>query len=178
LDGSDLSPLLSDRGDPFARHQPLFWLLPASGPAAAIRDGRYSLVAYRNYEFPKDRERMAVLRRQIEATLRKNGRLEQEIRGSTLEKQMFEGFRDKEAEQLRGQFILLNMFNESWIPAIKSGTYGRYELFDLAQDSGQQNDVSKRHPEIVDRLARQLLELNASVMADAPDWSADPGRRR
>ena len=70
---------------------------------------------------------MAALRKQIEQVLRRNGTLEVEIRGSTLDKQMFEGFKDKEAEQLRGQFILLNMFSESWIPAIKSGTYGRYE---------------------------------------------------
>jgi hypothetical protein len=35
------------------------------------------------------------------------------------------------------------MFNESRIPAIKAGTYGRYELFDNAQDSGQTQDVSK-----------------------------------
>ncbi len=54
LDGSDLSPLLTGRQDEFVRHQPLFWLLPASGPAVAIRDGRYSLVAHRDYEFPKD----------------------------------------------------------------------------------------------------------------------------
>ena len=91
---------------------------------------------------------------------------------------MFEGFKDKEAERLRGQFILLNMFNESWIPAIKAGTYGRYELFDLAQDPGQTKDVSKQHPEIVAKLKQQLLDINASVMGDAPDWSADAAGSR
>ncbi len=116
---------------------------------------------------------MAALRQQIEETLRKNGTLEDEIRGSTLDKQMFEGFKDKEAEQLRGKFILLNMFNESWIPAIKAGTYGRYELFDMAQDSGQTQDVSKQHPDIVAKLKQQLQEINQSVMADAPDWGRD-----
>jgi len=170
LDGSDLSPLLTSRADQFTRHQPLFWLLPASGPAVAIRDGNYSLVASRNYEFPKDRETMAALRKQIEETLRKNGTLDEEIRGSTLQKQMFEGFKDKEAEKLRGRYVRLNMFQESWIPAIKAGTYGRFELFDMARDSGQKTDVSKQHPEIVARLKKQLLEINASVMADAPDW--------
>lgn len=170
LDGSDLSSLLLGRKHAFVRHQPLFWLLPASAPAVAIRDGRYSLVAHRDYEFPKDRERMAALRKQIEQVLRRNGTLEDEIRGSTLDKQMFEGFRDKEAEQLRGQFILLNMFSESWITAIKAGTYGRNELFDMAQDPGQTKDVSKHHPGIVARLNQQLLDINASVIADAPDW--------
>ncbi len=118
------------------------------------------------------------LRQQIEATLRKNGTLAEETHGSTLDKQMFEGFKDKEAEKLRGQFILLNMFNESWIPAIMAGTYGRYELFDMARDSGQTKDVSKQHPEIVAKLRQQLLEINASVMADAPDWSAETAGRR
>ena len=177
LDGSDLSPLLTGRKDAFVRHQPLFWLLPASGPAVAIRDGQYSLVAQRAYDFPRDTATMAALRQQIEETLRKNGTLEDEIRGSTLDKQMFEGFKDKEAEQLRGKFILLNMFNESWIPAIKAGTYGRYELFDMAQDSGQKQDVSKQHPDIVAKLKEQMQEINQSVMADAPDWgSAEKAR--
>jgi hypothetical protein len=113
---------------------------------------------------------MAALRKQIEDTLRKNGTYEREIRGSTLAKQMFEGFDDREAEKLRGEFIRLNMFNESWIPSIKTGTYGRFELFDMTKDSGQTTDVSRQHPVIYDRLKKQLLEINASVMADAPDW--------
>ena len=116
---------------------------------------------------------MIALRRQIKETLRKNGTLEHEIRGSTLDKQIFEGFKDKEAEKLRGQYIRLNMFNESWIPAIKTGTYGRFELFDLTADPSQKADVSKQHPEVFARLKQQLLEVNASVMADAPDWSVE-----
>ncbi len=170
LDGSDLSALLTNRDSEFVRHQPLFWLLPAAEPAVAIRDGDYSLVGYRDYEFPKDKEAMAVLMRQIEKTLRKNGTFEQEIRGSTLQKQMFEGFKYKEAERLRGQYIRLKMFNESWIPSIKSGTYGRLELFDMAQDSGQKMDISRQHPDIVARLRGELLKINASVVADAPEW--------
>jgi hypothetical protein len=136
-----------------------------------MRDGQYSLVAHRAYDFPKDTATMAALRRQIEQTLRQNGTLENEIRGTTLDKQIFEGFKDKEAEQLRGKFILLNMFNESWIPAIKAGTYGRYELFDMAHDPGQTRDISKRHPDLVAKLKRQLQKNIQNVMADAPDWS-------
>jgi len=152
LDGSDISPLLRGRVDEFTRRQPLFWLLPASAPAVAIRDGDYSLVAYRNYSLPKDQERMTALMRQIEETLRENGTFEEEIRGSTLQQQMFEGFKDKEAEKLRGQYIRLNMFQESWIPAIKAGSYTRFQLFDLAKDPGQKKDISGRFPKVVARL--------------------------
>ncbi len=83
---------------------------------------------------------------------------------------MFEGFKDKEAEKLRGQYIRLNMFQESGIPAIKAGAYTRFQLFDLARDPGQQTDVSTRFPKIVARLRKKLLGINASVMADAHDW--------
>jgi len=170
LDGSDLSPLLIGRAHEFTRHQSLFWLLPASAPAVAIRDGHYSLVGYCDYEFPKDREKMTALMRQIEETLRKNGTLEEEIRGSTLQEQMFEGFKNEEAEKLRGQYVRLNMFQESWIPSIKSGSYGRFELFDLSTDPGQQKDLSSQLPNVLARLKKKLLEINASVMADAQDW--------
>jgi hypothetical protein len=116
---------------------------------------------------------MASLMTQIEETLRKNGTLLQELRGSTLQKQMFEGFKDKEAERLRGQYIRLNMFNESWIPSIKSGGYTRFQLFDLSKDLAQKEDLSKQLPDVAERLKKMLLQLNASVMADAPDWSTE-----
>jgi hypothetical protein len=62
------------------------------------------------------------------------------------------------------------MFQESWIPSIKSGNYGRFELFDLAKDPGQQTDLSAQLPDVLARLKKKLLEINASVMADAPEW--------
>lgn len=50
LDGSDLTPLLTPGSAKFARHQPLFWHLQRSRPIVAMRDGRFSLVAERDYE--------------------------------------------------------------------------------------------------------------------------------
>jgi hypothetical protein len=113
---------------------------------------------------------MTALMKQIVETLRNNDTLEEEIRGSTLQEQMFEGFKDKEAEKLRGQYVRLNMFQESWIPTIKAGAYMRFQLFDLTKDPGQQTDVSTEFPNVVARLKKKLLEINASVMADAPEW--------
>ena len=174
LDGSDLSPLLRGESDKFSRHQPLLWLLPTNAGAIALREGKYSLVGYRSYELPKDKQAMASIRKQIEEILRKDGSLEEEIRGSTLQKQLFEGFKNREAEKLRGKYVRLNMFSETWIPAIKAGGYGRFQLFDLEKDPSQKTEVSGRHPEIFTRLKKQLMKINASIMADAPDWSKQP----
>lgn len=113
---------------------------------------------------------MTALMEQIEETLRRNGTFEEEIRGSTLRQQIFEGFKDKEAEKLRGQYIRLNMFQESWIPAIKAGGYTRFQLFDLAKDPGQKTNIADRFPNIVGRLKKKLLEISAGVMAEACDW--------
>ena len=77
---------------------------------------------------------MTALRRQIKDILLKTVTLDDEIRGSTFDQQMFEGFKDKQAEKLRGQYVRLNMFQEAWIPAIKAGSYTEFELFDLTAD--------------------------------------------
>ncbi len=50
LDGSDLTPILTDDASAFVRHQPLFWHLQKSRPIVAMRDGDFSLVAFPNYE--------------------------------------------------------------------------------------------------------------------------------
>ncbi|MGY8771380.1 MAG: sulfatase-like hydrolase/transferase [Pirellulales bacterium] len=177
LDGSDLSPLLTAGKSKFVRHQPLYWMLPGSGPTVAVRDGKFCLVAQRDYEFPRDKEALAAFRNLMKDTLIKNGTYEAEIRGSTFDKQIYEGFKDKEAEKIRGQFIRLNMFQESWIPSIIAGGYERFELYDLEKDPSQKSNIIMQHPEVFQKMKQQLLEINASIMADAPDWTQypDPG---
>ena len=83
-------------------------------------------------------------------------------------------FEDPEVERLRIQYVQLNEFQESWIPRIRAGGFRRFELYDLVADPKQKTDVSARHPDLFARLKKQLLEINASVMADAPVWASAP----
>ncbi|MYD95957.1 MAG: sulfatase-like hydrolase/transferase [Gammaproteobacteria bacterium] len=166
LDGADLSPLLTGRGE-FKREQPLFWFSPDAG--AAVRDGRYSLVAFPGYRLPKDREAMNDLYEQVRAVLEAGD--DPALTHGDLWTQMFNGFDNPEAERLRIQFILLNQFRESWIPALKAGGFDRFQLFDLEQDISQQTDKSAEQPETFARLKQTLLDIHASVMADGPDWT-------
>ncbi|MEE8243519.1 MAG: sulfatase-like hydrolase/transferase, partial [Pseudomonadales bacterium] len=71
LDGSDLSPLLTGRDSEFIRHQPLYFHQPTSNPTVAIRSGKYSMLAYRDFEYPRDRNAIAEVERQIEDVLTK-----------------------------------------------------------------------------------------------------------
>ena len=80
---------------------------------------------------------------------------------------------NREHERIRGKYVLLSMFQESWIPAIKKGSYQRFELFDLEKDPSQKRNIAKIEPETFERLRTNLLELRASVMRDAPDWIND-----
>lgn len=181
LDGADITPLLvkdlKDDSSPqhkasFDRTQPLFWYLPLSGPAVAIRDGRFNLVAYRDGRLPKDYAALAEIRNRIEAVLHEKGLFDEETRSSTFEKQLFEGFRDSDAERLRGQFIRLNQFHESWIPRLKQTQFTRFELYDLESDPAQSTNISVRQPLIHAKMKSQLLKLVESAMVDAFDWSS------
>ncbi|MCP4002717.1 MAG: sulfatase-like hydrolase/transferase, partial [bacterium] len=168
LDGSDILPLLIGHSNKFARRQPLYWHLPGN-PSLAIRDGNYSMVAYRDYVFPRDRAAIVQVEKEIEEVLRKANSPEL-VPWVERTDYFYKVFKNKDAERLRSKFMRLNVFQESWIPVLKSGNYHRFQLFDLAEDPAQRIDVSDQHPEIFARLKRQLLEINASVMAEAPDW--------
>ena len=63
-----------------------------------------------------------------------------------------------------------NMFQEEWIPVIKSGGYTNWQLFDLEADPSQEKNLAGENPEVLARLKEQLLKINASVMADGSDW--------
>lgn len=63
-----------------------------------------------------------------------------------------------------------NMFQESWIPAIKRGGYRNFQLFNLKSDPNQTADRAADEPERLEKMKKQLLEINAGIMADGPDW--------
>ena len=74
------------------------------------------------------------------------------------------GMRDNE------NLPVTNRMNEKWIPLIKNGGYTDYQLFDLSKDPNQTTDIASQFPEKVEALKKKLLAINASVMADGPDW--------
>ena len=63
-----------------------------------------------------------------------------------------------------------NMFQEAWIPTIKRGGYKNFQLFDLSSDPKQTTNLASEHPEKLQRMKRELLRINASIMKDAHDW--------
>ncbi len=63
-----------------------------------------------------------------------------------------------------------NMFQESWIPIIKRGSYTDFQLFDLKSDPKQTTNIAASHPQVLAKLKSKLLQINASVMADGHDW--------
>ena len=173
LDGTDLSPVLRQKSARIQRKQPLFWALPLAGPAFAIREDQYAMVAHREGPIPKDQEALTQIKRRIEEVLRSKGIFEKETRSSTFEKQLFEGFSDRDAERLRGQFIRLNQFHESWIPTLRKADLAGFELYDLEADPEQKVDLSARLPLVHARLKKSLQKLVESAYRDAYDWSSD-----
>ncbi|MBM82286.1 MAG: hypothetical protein CMJ78_17100 [Planctomycetaceae bacterium] len=81
-----------------------------------------------------------------------------------------------EWKRLRNSLVLLNTFQESWIPLIKSGSGGfrKFELYDLSTDPNQKRDISGECPEVVERLKRSLLAINSSVLSEGVFWSRQP----
>jgi len=63
-----------------------------------------------------------------------------------------------------------NMFQEAWIPTVKAGGYTAFELYDLDTDPNQTTNLAAAFPTQLEQLKKQLLEINASIMADGADW--------
>ena len=169
LDGSDISPLLLGRKDEFTRHQGLYWNMPQSNPMLALRRGKYSMLARRDFEYPRDRKAIARLEKEIADVLRKANSPEL-IPWVERTDYFYRVFKNKDAERLRGKFMRLNVFQESFIPTLKSGGYKDFELYDLSTDPKQQKNLIAELPGVAARMKKEILDITASVMAEGPDW--------
>jgi arylsulfatase A len=172
LDGADLSPLLNGKPKDFKRRQPLTWHSPTSQPVVVIRDGKYSLVGYRKAEYAKDKDAIRTVMEEMRVILeQKQGR---KLTQSELWHQAHNSeIKTPAWSRLRGKFVMLNTFQEAWIPLIKTGSggIGKFELYDLSTDPNQQHDVAQRFPEVTKRLQEQVLTVNSSVLNEAPNWA-------
>lgn len=70
-----------------------------------------------------------------------------------------------------------NMFDEAWIPTIKTGSYHKFQLFNLVDDPGQSTDLASTEPDRLEAMKAKLLEINDSVMADGTDWHLDTNQQ-
>ena len=178
LDGTDLSPLLKPDVEQFERQQPLTWHSPTSQPVLAIRDGIYSLVGWRNKEYPKDQTAIQDVMNQMKLILEKHHGREL-TRDELWHKCYNSPLKSPDWNQLRSKFVTLNTFQESWIPMIKSGFGGitRFELYDLSVDPGQTKNLAKQFPDVAKRLQQAALEIHTDVLAEAPLWGPQENSR-
>ncbi len=179
LDGTDLSPLLTGDRSGFNRHQPLTWHSPTSQPVVAIREGNYSLVGRRDKEYPRDQKSIQAIMDEMKVILEKKH--ERELSQSELWHNAWNSeIKTPEWNVLRSQFVMLNTFQEGWIPLIKagSGSITRFQLYDLSADPRQQKDITGRFPEVAKRLTEQLMDINASVLTEAVVWETKQQQTR
>jgi len=45
-----------------------------------------------------------------------------------------------------------------------------FELYNLKNDIGQQNDLANEHPDLVDAMKAQMLQLRIKMIKDGGDW--------
>lgn len=173
LDGTDLSGLLTGDGG-FRRRVPLYWVSPTSQPMVVVRDDRFTLVGRRAAEYPKDQKRITELLADMKSILLEELPKEQRVGPQDLWRHAwnFESSRE-DWRKLRGEFVTLNTFQESWCPLIKSGSGGlnRFELYDLQDDPNQTRDVSFRHPREFALLKQRAIRMHERLIDEAVDWS-------
>ena len=66
--------------------------------------------------------------------------------------------------------------NASWQAVIRSATLGRFELYDLARDQSQYQDLAADRPGVAERLSATLTDLHAEVRDEAEPWDLPADR--
>lgn len=60
---------------------------------------------------------------------------------------------------------------------IRTARLVRFELYDLVEDPGERNDVSRRNPEVAETLRRRMLELHGELQQVDAGWAESWLRR-
>ena len=60
------------------------------------------------------------------------------------------------------------------MPMIKAAPLHQFELYNLAEDLAQQNNLATMRPERLERMRRRLVEIHREVVADGPAWDLKP----
>ena len=66
--------------------------------------------------------------------------------------------------------------NWSTMDYLRRADFDRFELYDLANDPGEQRNLAEIHPEVVERLAQELRAVHRDSMQDAPRWDLEHRR--
>ena len=61
--------------------------------------------------------------------------------------------------------------NSEWMEWMKKGQLVRFELFNTADDLKQENDLSHREPERLERMKQRMIDIHKSVVAEGPVWN-------
>ena len=173
LDGEDLTPLLRGKST-IQRQQPLFWYNPEGWPTAALRMGDYTLVGFRDYEFPRDH---VAMKAKLDRIAKLVGVPDSTAGGNFRSRVFNSTFSNPEANRLRSEYVRLHTFRESWIPLIKKGGFKRFELYDVRKDPAQSKNLFSSMPKLGESMKKKLLSLCDSALGDAPDWTESPRQR-
>jgi len=79
-----------------------------------------------------------------------------------------------------GDYVLVAWFNKKpseqlWMDWIKSANPISYELYDLSEDIGQQQDISDQNQKVVERLSKKMEQIWQDIQEESPvlkQWKA------
>jgi arylsulfatase A len=110
------------------------------------------------------------------------------LRGQELEREtplFWYFYRVKPAAALRdGDWVILGYLDDPIakhthpltapdMPMIKNARLHQFELYNLADDLAQQNDLAANHPERLAKMRRRLQEMHREVIAEGPVWDLE-----
>ena len=133
--------------------------------------GDYTLVGFKDYEFPRDQ---VTMKTKLDRIAKLVG-VPDSTAGGNLRSRVFNSmFSNPEANRLRSEYVRLHSFQESWIPLIKKGGFKRFELYDVIKDPIQSKNLFSSMPKLGESMKKKLLSLCDSALSDAPDWTISP----